>query len=106
MGMALAQTWKRISPDHLDYDDVFQAFLDTDVMINNGRYRDQIVDNMTWRGIGIVHVGPRLQLPTEDSHAFSPRTHVPPPRPRICSHSLSYRLRMAQARNAIPAQRR
>jgi hypothetical protein len=106
MGVALALTWKRISANRLDYDDVFRAFLAVDTMINNGRYRDQIVDNMTWRGIGIVRVGPRLKPPAEDSHAFSPRTQMPLARPRTCSHSLPYRLRMAHARNAMPVQRR
>lgn len=98
MGVSLARTWKRVSPLRLDYDDIFRAYLDTDATINGGRYRDVIVDNMTWRGIGRVKVGPRLKLPAEDSHAFSPRTEMPLPRRHVCARNTPYRLRMAQAR--------
>lgn len=98
MGSALAFTWRRISPERLDYDDVFRAFLDTDATINRGRYRDVIEIDMRRRGIGSVHVGPRIELPAEDSHAFSPRTEIPLSRPRPCSHRAPYRLRMALAR--------
>ncbi len=106
MGMALARTWRRLSPERLDYDDVFRAFLDTDRDINRGRYRDLILVNMKWRGIGTVEVGPRLQLPSASSHAFSPRTQMPIEEPRKCSHALPYRLRMAHARTAAAPQRR
>ncbi len=101
MGVSLALTWKRVSSFRLDYDDIFHAYLDTDRMITGGRYRDIIVDSMTWRGIGKVKVGPRLARPDKDSHAFSPRTHVPPTRPHICSRHLPYRLRMASAQRTI-----
>jgi hypothetical protein len=103
MGISLALTWKRVSPFRLDYEDIFRAYLDTDTMINGGRYHAMIIDNMTWRGIGLVKVGPRLKPPAEDSHAFSPRTQRPPPQPRICSHDAPYRLRMALARGKMPA---
>lgn len=103
MGVSLARTWKRISPERLDYDDVFRAFLDTDALINQGRYRDLIEVNMLRRGIGLVRVGPRLQFPSEDSHAFSPRTEMPSQRQHLCTRNMPYRLRLAQARGNIPA---
>jgi hypothetical protein len=102
MGVSLALTWKRVSSFRLDYDDIYRAYLDTDAMLSGGHYRDVIVTNMAWRGIGKVKVGPRLKAPAEDSHAFSPRTLVPPPQPRISSHRMPYRLRMAQARGMVP----
>jgi len=105
MGISLAVTWQRLSPFELDYEDVYKAYLETDALINGGRYRDMIVDNMEWRGIGKVKAGPRIKPPAADSHAFSPRTQTPPsqPQPHICSHGMPYRLRMARARGKVPA---
>jgi hypothetical protein len=89
LGVALAGTWQRLSADSLNYDDVGDTLLEVDRDLFGGRYRRAILNNLLWREIGLVRVGPRLAPPTEASHAFSMRTLVPEHRPRL--PRLSYR---------------
>jgi hypothetical protein len=96
LGAALAMTWQRLSPDSLNYVDVGEALLAADRRLSGGRYRRAILNNLTWRGIGLVQVGPRLAPPTGRSHAFSARTLVP--ERHQATHVLSYRERWQLAR--------
>ena len=91
LGYLLAETWRRLSPDSLNYDDVAEALLAADHELTGGRYRRLIRTNLDWREIGSVGVGPRLAPPDERSHAFSVRT-VMPQRPRH-GRKLSFRER-------------
>jgi len=96
MGIALAETWRRLSPDYLNYHDVGDAMLEIDREMTGGRYLDDIISNFRWRGIGMVAVGPRIVTPGEASHAFSSRTLTPTG--RTCLPRLSYRERWDVAR--------
>jgi hypothetical protein len=77
LGLYLAQALIRLSPHHLNYDDVAAVLLDVDRDVSGGRYRRLIARNFDLRGIGAVRVGPRLEPPGAESHAFSARTLVP-----------------------------
>ncbi len=77
LGQAFAETWKRLSPQYLDYADVADALLAVDRSMSGGRFRRAIVESFQWREIGEVRVGPRLSPPDERSHAFSARTLRP-----------------------------
>jgi hypothetical protein len=93
LGVALAEVWKRLSADYLNYDDVGAALLEVDQELSGGRYHQVILNNFFWRDIGTAIVGPRVSAPGPDSHAFSPRTVAPAQgtaRPR-----LAYRKRWA-----------
>ncbi len=91
LGYLLAETWRRLSPDSLNYDDVAEALLAADRELNGGRYRRLIQTNLDWREIGSVTVGPRRAPPDEHSHAFSTRT-AKPLRPKL-GRKLSFRER-------------
>jgi hypothetical protein len=102
LGYYLAETWSRLSPHYLGYDDVGATLREVDLEATAGRYERLIVRNMRLRDIGLVRVGPRLAPPTAESHVFSPRTLVP--EPATPQRKLSYRERMAAARNrGLPA---
>jgi hypothetical protein len=77
MGVALAETWKRLSAQFLSYDDVASALLSVEAALSGGRYRQEILESFEWREIGSVRVGPRLTPPDEASHAHSERTLTP-----------------------------
>lgn len=77
MGFALANVWKRLRIETLDYADVFETFIEVDRDMTGGRYGRLIDTNMRNRGIGVISAGPRLAPPDEKSHAFSDRTAVP-----------------------------
>jgi hypothetical protein len=77
LGVALAETWKRLSGQFLSYDDVARVLLAVDGALSGGRYRQEILESFDWREIGRVRVGPRLQPPDETSHAHSERTLTP-----------------------------
>jgi hypothetical protein len=98
LGVALAETWKRLSPDHLRYAHVGEVLLEVDRELSGGRYRRAIVNSLRWRDIGSAVVGPRLAPPGADSHAFSARTLVPEHRQRL--PRLSYRERWQIAQQA------
>ena len=90
LGVALAETWTRLSPDHLRYARVGEVLLEVDRELSGGRYRRAIINSLLWRDIGSAVVGPRLAPPGADSHAFSPRTSCPS---RARLPRLSYRER-------------
>ncbi len=77
MGNYLAETWNRLSPDFLTYDDVGLALINVDQDFSDGRYQSIIVNNLRLREIGNVPVGPRLSPPSAGSHVMSSRTAVP-----------------------------
>jgi hypothetical protein len=96
LGAVLAMTWQRLSPDSLNYVDVGEALLAADRRLSGGRYRRAILNNLTWRGVGLVEVGSRLTPPSGVSHAFSTRTLVP--ERHEAASPLSYRERWQLAR--------
>jgi hypothetical protein len=98
MGMALAETWKRLSPHFLTYDEVASVLLVVDRALSGGRYRAEINESFDWREIGMVEVGPRLAPPDARSHTHSARTLVPELRHRL--PKMSYRERVLIARGA------
>jgi hypothetical protein len=91
LGVALAETWKRLSADYFGYDEVGDLLVAVDRALTGGRYRNEIVESFVWREIGAVKVGPRLSLPDKSSHAFSARTLVPEMARRL--PKISYRER-------------
>jgi hypothetical protein len=97
LGLYLAQTLIRLSPHDLNYDDVAAVLLAVDADVSGGRYRRLIARNFDLRGIGSVRVGPRLQPPGAESHAFSARTLVPEVAARL--RRMPYRERWALARS-------
>jgi hypothetical protein len=98
LGAVLAETWRRLSPNSLNYDDVGDLLLDIDVELTGGRFQQAILNNFLWRDIGVVAVGPRLFAPGPDSHALSVRTLTPESLP--APQRLSYRERWEIARRA------
>lgn len=96
LGAALAETWKRLSPDYFTYADVARIMLAVDRALTGGQYRREMIESFEWRGIGRVRVGPRLAPPGETSHAFSARTLVPADRERL--PRMPYRERYLLAR--------
>ena len=96
LGIALAETWRRLSADYLNYDDVGDTMLEIDREMTGGRYLDDIISNFQWREIGMVAVGPRIAPPDEASHAFSSRTATPAE--QIYLPRMSYRERWNVAR--------
>lgn len=77
MGSYLADSWQRLTADHLGYDDVAMALLETDRRLNCGRFSQAIINNFRARGVGTVRIGPPLAGWNEGSHAFSDRTLHP-----------------------------
>jgi hypothetical protein len=100
VGAYLAETWRRLSPDNLGYADVGRTLLAVDRTLSGGRFRSIITDNLRWRAIGEVRIGPRLKPPDPESHFDLPRVFVPPrrPHPRL-GRRLSYRERYELARD-------
>ncbi len=96
LGVALAETWTRLSPDHLRYAHVGKILIEVDRELSGGRHRRAILNSLRWRDIGSAVVGPRLARPGADSHAFSARTLVPEHRHEL--PRLSYRERWEIAR--------
>jgi hypothetical protein len=52
VGTALACAWRRLSPHHLTYTDVFEHLLSVDAVLTGGEYRETIAESFTWREIG------------------------------------------------------
>jgi hypothetical protein len=96
LGLLLAGAWSRLSPHFLNYDDVGDALLEEDREVTGGRFQSQILQNFRWRDIGAVDVGPRLKPPSENSHAFSPRTMMPKRQPGTRSRSYLERRMVAR----------
>lgn len=104
LGYYLAESWSRLSPDFLGYDDVAATLLAVDLEATAGRYESLIARNMLLRDINLVRVGPRLSPPAAKSQAFSQGTLMleqATPRRKPC-----YRERMVAARNRrLPVER-
>jgi hypothetical protein len=98
LGVALAETWKHLSPDYFDYAEVAATLLAVDRALSGGRYQEEMTESFVWREIGAVTVGPRLARPDESSHGHSARTLVPEMAEGL--PSMSYRERMLLARGA------
>ncbi|MBX3581124.1 MAG: hypothetical protein KF810_04415 [Rhizobiaceae bacterium] len=77
LGMLLAETWRRLSPDNLSYAAVGDTLRAVDRMITGGRWRTIIDVNLRRRAIGSARVGPRLHPPGRHSHFDLPRVFVP-----------------------------
>ena len=95
LGFALAETWKRLSPDFFTYKGVASGLAEMDRLISGGRYQRAIIESFEWRGIGQVRVGPRLRPPDARSHVFSPRTLLPGMREHL--PKMTYRERAMMA---------
>jgi hypothetical protein len=96
-GKALAELWRRLPADYLNYDDVGALLLEIDRDLSGGRYVAEIIRNFQWREIGTVAVGPRMAAPdAAASHAFSPRTITPVS--QVALPPMSYRERWDVAR--------
>ena len=57
VGVAFAETLRRLSADYLNYDDVGAVMLEVDVEMTGGRYQNDIISNLRWREIGRVKSG-------------------------------------------------
>ncbi len=77
MGMALAETWKRLKADDFSYMDVGLTMIEVDAATSGGRFRRALLESFDWREIGRATVGPRLKPPGPRSHAHSARTITP-----------------------------
>ncbi len=77
LGCILAETFTRLSPHHLNYDDVGRALLEADRAVTGGAFGRLIRVNLRARDIGSAVVGPRIEPPDMNSHVFSDRTAVP-----------------------------
>ncbi len=75
LGTALAEAWKRMSPDRLHYAGFAELLLGVDRKLSGGRYQAEMAESFAWREIGSAAVGPRLAK--GPSHSHSPRTIVP-----------------------------
>jgi hypothetical protein len=96
LGLALAETWRRLPAESLNYDDVAAILLGVERDLSGGRLARLMRENFLWREIGLVRVGPRLTPLEADSHAVSPRTVAPVPEPRSRRPSYRERWRLAK----------
>ena len=92
VGTLLAETWRRLSPEGLGYDDVGRVLLAVDRGLTDGRYQRIIRVNLDRRAIGRARVGPRLTGRSANSHVDLPRVFMPERHERCCgSRRLAYR---------------
>jgi hypothetical protein len=99
VGTALAELWRRLPADYLNYDDVGTLMLEVDRDLTGGCYAAEIIRNFQWREIGLVPVGPRRAVPAAAaSHAFSARTVMPAGQVHL--PRMSYRERWQVARRS------
>lgn len=77
LGTFLADTWKRLDRNDLNYADVAEQFLYVERNHTGGRYAQMFAQNFDMRDIGRVKVGPQLAPLGVDSHANSIRTQLP-----------------------------
>lgn len=101
VGTYLAETWRRLSPHNLGYDDFGRTLLAVDWMLTGGRYRRIIEINLRRRAIGLAHVGPRLAPPKRKSHFDLPRVFVPSGHGTCCKRQLSYREKYEMVRGRV-----
>ena len=88
---SVADSFGRLTPEGLTYDDVRDALVEIDREISGGSFSRIIAQNFAARDIGFVRAGPRLSPPDEESHFFSTRTAHP--LDDIDTRRLSYRQR-------------
>ncbi|MFK7857527.1 MAG: hypothetical protein AB8B64_01820 [Granulosicoccus sp.] len=62
----MIETWARLTPNYFHYTDVYEAMLQTDRVLFNGRYRKIVDVNFQWRDIGKATVGPQLPKDKDD----------------------------------------
>jgi hypothetical protein len=60
MGTCLVFVMSRLSARFLRYADVGETLLAADRTLSGGRYQEEFLQNLAWRGIGTAVVGPRL----------------------------------------------
>jgi hypothetical protein len=96
LGLALAETWRRLPAESLNYDDVAAILLGVERDLSSARYERLIRKNFLWREIGVARVGPRLTPPGPESHALSARTVTPESLPTARRLSYSGRWQMAR----------
>ncbi|MEP3280537.1 MAG: hypothetical protein ABJN26_02740 [Stappiaceae bacterium] len=77
IGKYLAEAWRLLSANHLNYVDVADALMSVDEQLTNGRYGRILYSNLHRRGIGSVAVGPELPNAKKDGHSMSDRSFVP-----------------------------
>jgi len=107
VGFLLAETWRALGADDLNYADVGRELLIADEVLTNARYKRIIYQNLVRRGIGHAIVGPKRERPKTDkpgkehNHMNSTRTFVPdapaPARGLRVRRPLSYRERLIRA---------
>jgi hypothetical protein len=95
MGIALGETWKRLTADYFTYLDVAETMIEIEEAMTGGRYRRAMVESFAWRDIGRVRVGPRLRPPGPLSHSHSARTLLPGNQDQL--PKMSYRERALMA---------
>jgi hypothetical protein len=98
MGNYLAETWRRLPPDHLTYELVGGILREVDGDLNDGEYRRIITNNFEYREIGRVAVGPQLAKLPRENHMDSSRRMTPGSRELAVTRRLSYGERMRIAR--------
>lgn len=93
MGAALATAWRHLSRNDLTFARVGDALLAADRELTGGKYWESIFENLLWREIGRVPVGPKVEDLELDSQLHTIRGVAVP-----IVRTLSYRQRMELAR--------
>ncbi|SFK33011.1 hypothetical protein SAMN04488498_10541 [Mesorhizobium albiziae] len=101
VGIYLAETWRRLSPDYLGYDDVGRTLFAVDQMLTGGRYSRIIDVNLRRRAIGAARVGPQLAPRDRKSHFELPRVFMPERQSNCCRRRSSYRERLEMSRRRV-----
>jgi hypothetical protein len=66
MGELFATSWQHLSPNDLTFARVGDALLAADRQLTGGRYQDSIFENIVWREIGSVPLGPEMETSATD----------------------------------------
>jgi hypothetical protein len=88
LGMLLAETWRRLSPDDLSYAEVGYTLRAVDRLMTGGRWRTIIDVNLNRRAIGFVSAGPKIKPFGPKSHFGLPRVFVPARHGACCARHL------------------
>jgi hypothetical protein len=99
VGRYIAESWRRLAPDFLTYEEIGATLVAVDRELSGSRYRRVILVNFRWRGIGEVRVGPWLASGTTVSHLRSARTMLP--EDQTAARRISYRERFLLARSGV-----
>ncbi len=100
MGGYLAETWRRLPPDHLTYQIVGDILSDVDEATSGGKYLRIIANNFEFREIGRVMVGPQLAKLPKENHMDSSRRLTPGSSELMHGKELAYCERMRLARRS------